>query len=73
VQDFKGGRYACARFAGTDADIHAAWMRMFGEWLPESGYQADDRPALELYDQAFVMDEKTGAFNCWLCVPVRGM
>ncbi len=71
VQNFGGGRYACARFTGTGADIHAAWMRMFGEWLPQSGYQADDKPALELYEEDFVMDPKTGAFSCLLCVPVR--
>lgn len=71
VQDFPGGRYACARFTGTGADNHAAWMKMFGQWLPDSGYQADDAPALELYEEDFVMDEKTGAFSCLLCVPVR--
>jgi AraC family transcriptional regulator len=73
VQSFAGGRYACARFAGTGADIHTAWMRMFGEWLPQSGWQADDKPGLELYDEDFVVDHATGAFNCWLCVPVRSL
>ncbi len=68
---YGGGRYACARFTGTGADIHAAWMRLCGEWLPQSGWQADDKPALELYEEDFVMDPKTGAFSCLLCVPVR--
>ena len=71
VQDFPGGRYACARFTGTGATIHQAWMRMFGQWLPQSGWQAGDAPALELYDEDYVMDEHTGAFSCWLCVPVK--
>lgn len=73
VQTLRGGRYACARFTGTPNDIHAAWMRLCGEWLPDSGYQADDAPAVEIYDPDYVMDEKTGAFSCWLCVPVRGL
>ncbi|MGH8830331.1 MAG: GyrI-like domain-containing protein [Polaromonas sp.] len=46
-------------------------MRLCGEWLPQSGWQADDKPALELYEEDFVMDPKTGAFSCLLCVPVR--
>lgn len=71
VQSFEGGRYACARYAGTGADIHQAWMRLYGEWLPQSGWQADDKSCVELYDEDFVMDPATGAFNCWLCVPVR--
>lgn len=73
VQHFAGGRYACAPFTGTTADIHAAWMKMYGEWLPQSGWQADDRPAIELYEEDFEMDPKTGAFDCLLCVPVRPM
>jgi len=71
VQAFAGGRYACAPFTGTGATIHAAWMRLFGQWLPQSGYQADDRPSLELHEGDFVVDKKTGAFRCLLCVPVR--
>lgn len=71
VQDFAGGRYACARFTGTGADIHGAWMRMYGQWLPQSGYQADDKPGLEIYEEDFTVDPQTGAFHCLLCVPVR--
>lgn len=71
VQTFAGGRYACAPFTGTGATIHAAWMRLFGEWLPQSGYQADDKPSMELHEGDFVVDEKTGAFRCLLCMPVR--
>ena len=71
VQQFAGGRYACARFQGTGEEIHQAWMRMFGTWLPASGYQPDDKPALELYEKNFESDAATGMFTCLLCVPVR--
>jgi AraC family transcriptional regulator len=71
VQTIAGGRYACAKFTGTGTDIHAAWNRLMGEWLPDSGYQCDDRPCLESYSEDFVIDEKTGVFACLLCVPVR--
>jgi AraC family transcriptional regulator len=74
VQSFSGGRYACGRFTGKPgADVHAAWTRMFAEWLPQSGYQADDKPALELYEEDFVMEPDTGVFSCLLCVPVRAL
>jgi AraC family transcriptional regulator len=39
--------------------------------LQGSGYTLADSPALELYDTDFVVDEKTGAFTCWLCLPVK--
>jgi AraC family transcriptional regulator len=71
VETIAGGRYACARFTGTAAEIHAAWMRFIGQWIPDSGYQCDNRPALELYEPDFTIDPKTGAFSCLLCMPVR--
>jgi len=72
VQSLRGGRFACARFSGTSAEIHAAWMQLC-DWLPDSGYQADDAPPIEIYGKDFVMDEKTGAFVCDLCMPVRAL
>jgi len=71
VQTFAGGRYACARFTGTGADIAGAWMAFYSQWLPQSGHAPADSPCVELYEPDFVVDEKTGAFQCWLCVPVK--
>lgn len=73
VETFGGGRYACARYQGTGADIHKAWMQMYSGWLPASGYVADDKPCVELYEEDFVLDPATGAFNCLLCVPVKAL
>lgn len=71
VQTIHGGRYACTKFHGTPDRIHAAWMRLYAEWLPDSGYQADDRPGIEAYGDALAIDKQTGAFACELCLPVR--
>ena len=71
VQTIAGGRYACSAFAGSAEEIHAAWMALSTKWLPGSGYQPENKPCLELYDEDFKMDEKTGRFNCWLCMPVK--
>lgn len=73
VQDLAGGRYACALFTGTGATIAQAWMTLYGQWMPSSGWQAGDGPALELYDKDFVMDETTGQFSCLLCVPIKSL
>jgi len=72
VQTLRGGRFACARFSGTSAEIHGAWMQLC-DWLPDSGHQADDAPPIEVYGKDFAMDEKTGAFNCELCMPIRAL
>jgi AraC family transcriptional regulator len=71
VQTVSGGRYACAEFRGTSVEVGSGWARFFREWLPTSGLVLASRPALELYDSDFVVEPTTGAFGCWLCIPIR--
>lgn len=49
-----------------------ARCRLFGGWLPQSGYQPDNRLIFELYRGNFG-DEATGIMTCELCVPVRSL
>ena len=50
IQELAGGRYAVQRIEVEDpAEIGRLVDAMYGGWLPESGFQADDRPPLEIY------------------------
>jgi AraC family transcriptional regulator len=71
VETIAGGRYACATFTGTSAEVREGWSRFLSEWLPGSGYRPDERPAVERYEPGFALDEQTGTFTCLLCLPVR--
>ena len=73
VQTLPGGLHACTQFTGTPDRIYAAWMALYADWLPDSGYQADDRPCVERYIRDASMDTRGGAFSCWLCLPVRAV
>ena len=42
------GKYAVARFELKNDEFGEAWQAVMGGWLPESGYQCDDRPTFEL-------------------------
>lgn len=44
-----GGRYAVYRHVGPYTGISESFSRLFGGWLPQSGHEPDDRPALEIY------------------------
>ncbi|HUJ69813.1 MAG TPA: GyrI-like domain-containing protein [Syntrophorhabdales bacterium] len=44
-----GGRYAVAHFEITPDHYSDAWNGVYGGWLPESGYQPDERPAFEIH------------------------
>jgi AraC family transcriptional regulator len=45
----QGGKYAIARFSLQSHQYQSAWDYLCGSWLPESGYQPDDRCSFELY------------------------
>ena len=49
VLEVPGGKYASYRLMGSYHGIPAAFQRLYGEWLPKSGFVPDDRPALEIY------------------------
>lgn len=65
-----GGRYAVLPFRGTATQVFAAWRQLLGEWLPSSRLQLDMRPCFEFYPVHAGHDDKTGAFECQLCIPV---
>lgn len=73
VTDIPAGKYAVAEFTGTAHEIEAAWESVFAGWLPNSGYQPDDRPCFELYRGSVEVDGKAGVFRCELCLPVRAL
>ncbi len=43
------GKYAIGHFEITVDQYKDAWNAVYGGWMPESGYQPDDRPCFELY------------------------
>jgi AraC family transcriptional regulator len=68
------GRYAEARFQVDATQFGGAWNWVYGVWLPESGYQPDDRLCYEKYidtDPEAEIDGKVGhMFTVDICVPV---
>ena len=44
-----GGLFAVAHVEIDDTQYGEAWDRLIGEWMPQSGYQPDERMCYELY------------------------
>jgi AraC family transcriptional regulator len=70
MMEIPGGKFAVAHFEITPDRVAEAWNVVMGDWLPQSGYQPDDRLSYEMvlnkpgeypHDLVF-MD---------ICVPVR--
>lgn len=49
VIDLPGGTYASHTLVGPYAQISTAMFLLYSEWLPSSGLEPEDRPALEHY------------------------
>jgi AraC family transcriptional regulator len=43
-----GGKNAVGRFEISSDQFGEAWNAVYGEWMPQSGYQPDDRPCYEV-------------------------
>lgn len=64
-----GGRYAIARFELADTEYEKAWTALLAGWLPQSGYEPDDRPH---YFERFPPSDGGGEHRLVdICLPVR--
>ena len=48
IVEAPGGRYACHRHVGPYSQIAKAFQQLYREWLPASGHEPDERPALDI-------------------------
>lgn len=72
-QTFPGGKVAVAHFELKDPkEYEAAWTSVYKEWLPESGYQPDNRPPYELYLNN-PKEHPEGIHIVDICIPVKPM
>ncbi|MGI5863666.1 MAG: AraC family transcriptional regulator [Myxococcales bacterium] len=70
VMEIPGGQYAMAHFELDPSEYGAAWNWLMGTWLPESGFQPDDRPCFELC-LGSPEDHPQGKHVVEICEPVR--
>ena len=63
----EGGKYVVAHFELAADEFHEAWQWVYGKWFSNSGYQPDDRPCFELYEE----EAKEGKYPVDICVPVK--
>jgi len=64
------GKYAIGRFEVSSQEFEEAWGTVMGGWLPQSGYQCDDRPCIEIYRND-PKQHPEGRCVVDICVPVK--
>lgn len=69
-KELAGGEYALYPFYDTIDKLAIAYQSLFGQWLPDSGYDADDRPCLE-FCMNNPAEDKEGKAKVDLYIPIR--
>ncbi len=69
VLQLPGGLYARFTHTGPLSDIRKTMSRIYTEWAPQSGYEFDQRPDIEIYDHRFRPDLGQTIFD--VLVPVK--
>ena len=70
IKMMEGGLYATARVRVLIKDYAAQWDALVGDWLPGSGYQPDQRAAMEFYLNNPDTDPE-GRYHVEICLPVK--
>ena len=65
-----GGQFAIGHFELKSDEYEAAWDTLMGGWLPDSGYQPDDRLCYELFHTS-PKDDPEGRSKVDICIPVK--
>ncbi|XEC95557.1 GyrI-like domain-containing protein [Paenibacillus tarimensis] len=76
IQDIPGGLYAVCRvevskkapFETAISELGKTADYLYGEWLPDSGFQLADKPCLEIYCTG--NDKREGGYVIDYCLPV---
>ncbi|MBN2038791.1 MAG: AraC family transcriptional regulator [Spirochaetes bacterium] len=64
-----GGKYAVAHFKIDKDGFESAWDALYGEWLPGSGYQPDDKPTFELFPNVLT-EHSEDKIIVDICLPI---
>jgi AraC family transcriptional regulator len=66
----EGGKYAFARFEISEHEFTEAWTSLCACWLPESGYECDERRPFELFHNDYTKHPEN-KFILDICIPVK--
>ena len=69
ILELPGGLYAIFPYRGTPSGFALIFNFIFNEWLPNSGYELDQRPHFELLGEKYKNNDPTSEEDIY--IPVR--
>ena len=70
IQTIYGGKYAVISHRGPLNQIELTYEKLFGSWLPNSGYEPDDRPNFILHHDT-PLDFDVNSSHADIYLPIR--
>jgi AraC family transcriptional regulator len=64
------GLYAVFDYKGSSND-QSIFLYIFGSWLPNSGYNLDDRPHFEVLGNKYKNNDPTSEEEIWIPIKPR--
>ena len=65
------GRYAVFTFVGNEQMAPAFFEKIYGEWLPNSVYDLDDRPHFEILGTKYKRSDPTSEETVWIPIKLK--
>jgi AraC family transcriptional regulator len=69
VLEIPSGLYAVFHYVGRPVDCEDFFYNIYFKWLPESGYERDDRPHFEVLGEKYKNDDPSSEEDVY--VPIR--
>ena len=70
LMEIPGGLYAVSHFEGEEKNITRAYNGLYGDWLPASGFEPADSPALDVY-YSDARERAAGKFRFDIRLPLK--
>jgi AraC family transcriptional regulator len=71
VLEIPSGLYAVFHYIGRPSDASEFFYNIYFKWLPESGYERDDRPHFEVLGEKYKNDDPSSEEDVY--VPIRSV
>lgn len=74
LMEIAGGTYAVYPYKGSYQDIGLCYVKLYAEWLPNSGYEPRNEPGYEIYTHFDeLQDNIDNQVQMEICIPVKPM
>ncbi len=71
VLSLVGGLYVTFIYKGLEKDYAPVFMEILTKWLPENGYQLDNRPFFEILGNKYIQNSPESEEEIW--IPVKSI